>query len=99
MAGVVLVVAGAVIVDLSDLLLDLLLRQRVHLHGLLETEILVRMDEHAHNIRSACQNIVGTAANNDAGPLFRQLRDDLVLMLPQNILVGGAEHSVGKSCR
>ena len=36
----------------------------------------------------------GAASHDDAGPICGKVRDDLVLVLPENVLVGGAEHSV-----
>ena len=92
-------IGGPAFILIPQALLRGLLPFAVHLDDALRTELHIRVDKDFQAVCLVSQNIVGTAANNDAGTLFRQLRDDLVLMLPQNVLVGGAEHSVGKSRR
>ena len=56
-----------------------------------------RMDKDLQAVRLVLQNEIGAAADDDAGAFFGELRDDLVLVIPQNIFVGGAEHPVGKA--
>ena len=94
--GVEAVIRRAALILIPHTLLRGLLPLTVDLHDALGTERHIRVDKDFQAVCLVPQNIVGTAANNDAGTLFRQLRDDLVLMLPENVLVGGAEHPVGK---
>ena len=54
------------------------------------------MDKDLQAVRRVLQNVVRAAAHDDAGPFCGKVCDDLVLPLPQDILVGGAEHPVGK---
>ena len=82
----VLVVLGAVLVDLGDLAHDLILRQGVDLHRLLQAERRVGMDEHANHIRPPLEHKVCTAPNEHARPLIRQLTDDLGLIIEQCVI-------------
>ena len=57
------------------------------------------MDKDLQAVRRVLQNVVRAAAHDDAGPFCGKVCDDLVLPLPQDILVGGAEHPVRESVR
>ena len=80
MARVVLVVARTVVVDLADLLSDLVFGQRIDLHRLLDAELRVCMDEHAHDIRSVPEDVVRAAADEHARTLIGEPLDDLDLI-------------------
>ena len=94
--GVEAVIRRAALVLIPQTLLRGLLPLAVDLHDALGTERHVRMDKNLQAVRRVLQNVVRTASHNDAGAFCGKVRDDLVLMLPENVLVGGAEHPVGK---
>ena len=97
--GVEAVIRRAAFILIPQALLRGLLPLTVDLHDALGAERHVRMDKDLQAGRRVLQNVVGTAANNDARAFFRESGDRIALMLPQNILVGGAECPVGKGCR
>ena len=57
------------------------------------------MDKDLEALGPVLQNVVRATAHDDAGPFCGKVCDDLVLPLPQDILVGGAEHPVRESVR
>ena len=66
----------------------------VHLDDALGAEFHVGMDKDFETVGGVAQDVVGAAANDDAGFFLGQIGDDLVLDLPQIILVGGTESAV-----
>lgn len=56
------------------------------------------MNEDLQNIRTVLQDKVRTPADNDAGALLCQIRNDIALNLPENILVGGAAVAFCQQC-
>lgn len=65
-------------------------------HDAVSTELHVRMDKDLQAVGAVLQDEVGAAPHNDAGLFFRQLSDEPVLQLPEQVLVGGAKAAVGE---
>ena len=94
--GVEAVIGRAALVLIPQTFLRGLLSFTVDLHDAVGAERQIRVDKDLQAVRRVLQNIVGTAANDDARAFCGKVCDDLVLPLPQDILVGGAEGSIGK---
>ena len=56
------------------------------------------MNEDLQNIGTVLQDKVRTPADNDAGALLCQIRNDIALNLPENNPVGGAAVAVCQQC-
>ena len=89
-------VGGAALVLVLQTLLGGLLPLTVDLDDALGTELHIRMDEDLQAVGLVLQDVIGAAADDDAGAFFGQSGDDLILVRPENVLVGGAEHPVGE---
>ena len=87
--GVEAVIGGAALVLIPQALLRRLLPFAVDLDNALGPERHIRMNENLQAVGLVPQDVVGTAADNDAGAFLRKLRNDLILMIPEDILVGG----------
>lgn len=90
------------IIGASALILQPLLRSlgplAVLFHNALCPEGHICMNEDLQNIGTVLQDKVRTPADNDAGALLCQIRNDIALNLPENILVGGAAVAVCQQC-
>ena len=56
------------------------------------------MNEDLQNIGTVLQDKVRTPADNDAGALLCQIRNDIALNLPEDFLIGGAAVAVCQQC-
>ena len=97
--GVEAVIRRPPLVLIPQTFLRGLLPLAVDLHDALGAERQIRMDKDLQAVRRALQNVVRATAHDDAGSFCGKVCDDLVLPLPQDILVGGAEHPVRESVR
>lgn len=90
------------IIGASALILQPLLQSlgplAVLFHNALCPEGHICMNEDLQNIGTVLQDKVRTPADNDAGALLCQIRNDIALNLPENILVGGAAVAVCQQC-
>ena len=77
--GVVLVVDLALAVFFLQTLLRGLLRLAVQAHNALGAMLHIGMDENMQRVRTVLEDEVRTAADDDAGTLFRQVADDVGL--------------------
>ena len=68
----------------------------IDLHDAVSTELHVCVDIDLQAVGAVLQNKIGAASHDDAGLFFRQLPDDPVLQLPEQVLVGGAKAAVGE---
>lgn len=86
------------IIGASALILQPLLQSlgplAVLFHNALCPEGHICMNEDLQNIGTVLQDKVRTPADNDAEALLCQIRNDIALNLPENILVGGAAVAV-----
>ena len=67
---------------------------RDSLDDALGAEFHVGMDKDFETVGGVAQDVVGAAANDDAGFFLGKIGDDLVLDFPQIILIGGAESTI-----
>lgn len=94
LAGVkAIIVASALILNLQPLLRSLG-PLAVLFHNTLCPEGHICMNEDLQNIGTVLQDKVRTPADNDAGALLCQIRNDIALNLPENVLIGGAAVAV-----
>lgn len=81
------------IIGASALILQPLLRSlgplAVLFHNALCPEGHICMNEDLQNIGTVLQDKVRTPADNDAGALLCQIRNDIALNLPEDVLIGG----------
>ena len=94
LAGVEAIIgASALILILQPLLRGLGLLA-VLFHNALCPEGHICMNEDLQNIGTVLQDKVRTPADNDAGALLCQIRNDIALNLPEDVLIGGAAVAV-----
>ena len=84
--GVEAMIRRTAFVLVAQALIRGLLPFTTHLDDAFGTEFHIRMDKDLQTVRLVLQNVVGTAPDDDARFFFRKLRNDLILVFPQNIL-------------
>lgn len=94
LAGVEAIIGASALILILQPLLRSLGPLAVLFHNALCPEGHVCMNEDLQHIRTVLQDKVRTPADNDAGALLCQIRNDIALNLPENILVGGAAVAV-----
>lgn len=94
LAGVEAIIGASVLILILQPLLRGLSPLAVLFHNALCPEGHICMNEDLQNIGTVLQDKVRTPADNDAGALLCQIRNDIALNLPENILVGGAAVAV-----
>lgn len=94
LAGVEAIIGASALILILQPLLRGLGPLAILFHNALCPEGHVCMNEDLQNIGTVLQDKVRTPADNDAGALLCQIRNDIALNLPENILVGGAAVAV-----
>lgn len=94
LAGVEAIIGASALILILQPLLRSLGPLAVLFHNALCPEGHICMNEDLQNIGTVLQDKVRTPADNDAGALLCQIRNDIALNLPENILVGGAAVAV-----
>lgn len=94
LAGVEAIIGASALILILQPLLRGLGPLAILFHNALCPEGHVCMNEDLQNIGTVLQDKVRTPADNDAGVLLCQIRNDIALNLPENILVGGAAVAV-----
>lgn len=94
LAGVEAIIGASALILILQPLLQGLGPLAVLFYNALCPEGHVCMNEDLQNIGTVLQDKVRTPADNDAGVLLCQIRNDIALNLPENILVGGAAVAV-----
>lgn len=94
LAGVEAIIGASVLILILQPLLRSLGPLAVPFYNALCPEGHVCMNEDLQNIGTVLQDKVRTPADNDAEALLCQIRNDIALNLPENILVGGAAVAV-----
>lgn len=94
LAGVEAIIGASALILILQPLLRSLGPLAVLFHNALCPEGHVCMNEDLQNIGTVLQDKVRTPADNDAGALLCQIRNDIALNLPENIPVGGAAVAV-----
>lgn len=98
LAGVEAIIGASALILILQPLLRGLGPLAVLFHNALCPEGHICMNEDLQNIGTVLQDKVRTPADNDAGALLCQIRNDIALNLPENILVGGAAVAVCQQC-
>lgn len=94
LAGVEAIIGASALILILQPLLQGLGPLAILFHNALCPEGHICMNEDLQNIGTVLQDKVRTPADNDAGALLCQIRNDIALNLPENILVGGAAVAV-----
>lgn len=94
LAGVEAIIGASALILILQPLLRSLGPLAVLFHNALCPEGHICMNEDLQNIGTVLQDKVRTPADNDAGAFLCQIRNDIALNLPENILVGGAAVAV-----
>lgn len=94
LAGVEAIIGASALILILQPLLRSLGPLAVLFHNALCPEGHICMNEDLQHIRTVLQDKVRTPADNDAGALLYQIRNDIALNLPEDVLVGGAAVAV-----
>lgn len=94
LAGVEAIIGASALILILQPLLQGLGPLAILFHNALCPEGHICMNEDLQNIGTVLQDKVRTPADNDAEALLCQIRNDIALNLPENILVGGAAVAV-----
>ena len=98
LAGVEAIIGASALILILQPLLRGLGPLAVLFHNALCPEGHICMNKDLQNIGTVLQDKVRTPADNDAGALLCQIRNDIALNLPENIPVGGAAVAVCQQC-
>lgn len=98
LAGVEAIIGASALILILQALLRSLSPLAVLFHNALCPEGHICMNEDLQNIGTVLQDKVRTPADNDAGALLYQIRNDIALNLPEDVLVGGAAVAVCQQC-
>lgn len=80
--GVEAVIGGSAFILIPQALLRGPLPLAIHFDDAFRTELHIHVDKDFQTVRLVLQNVVGTAANNDARVFFRKSGNDLILLPP-----------------
>lgn len=94
LAGVEAIIGASALILILQPLLRSLGPLAVLFYNALCPEGHICMNEDLQNIGTVLQDKVRTPADNDAGALLYQIRNDIALNLPEDVLVGGAAVAV-----
>lgn len=94
LAGVEAIIGASALILILQPLLQGLGPLAILFHNALCPEGHICMNEDLQNIGTVLQDKVRTPADNDAGALLCQIRNDIALNLPENNPVGGAAVAV-----
>lgn len=89
LAGVEAIIGASALILILQPLLRSLGPLAVLFHNALCSEGHICMNEDLQNIGTVLQDKVRTPADNDAGALLCQIRNDIALNLPEDVLIGG----------
>jgi len=98
LAGVEAIIGASALILILQPLLRSLGPLAVLFHNALCPEGHVCVNEDLQNIGTVLQDKVRTPADNDAGALLCQIRNDIALNLPEDFLIGGAAVAVCQQC-
>lgn len=98
LAGIEAIIGASALILILQPLLRSLGPLAVLFYNALCPEGHVCMNEDLQNIGTVLQDKVRTPADNDAGALLCQIRNDIALNLPENNPVGGAAVAVCQQC-
>lgn len=94
LAGVEAIIGASALILILQPLLRSLSPLAVLFYNALCPEGHVCMNEDLQHIGTVLQDKVRTPADNDAGALLCQIRNDISLNLPEDVLIGGAAVAV-----